>query len=165
MAETRCELDPAGVPASFDDLPLGVCSTSVGADGQHTLYAASSDNAGNEESPPVSVSFMIDRMAPAVTCAQAAPGPVFLLQGAGGNVSATVTDGTSTSVSGAAEVATVGNRTVSLTGGDDAGNLTTVHCPYRVSSGSLGSCSQNRSRVPSAVRRSRSSSSSQTPPV
>jgi len=53
VAETRCVLDPASVPAAFDDIPAGCAFTSTGADvtgdGQHTLYAASKDNADNTD--------------------------------------------------------------------------------------------------------------------
>jgi hypothetical protein len=72
VAETRCVLDPANVPTSFDELPsspcpyLGPAGADVSADGQHTLYAASSDTAGNEETPLVSRQFKIDATAPKV---------------------------------------------------------------------------------------------------
>jgi hypothetical protein len=140
VAETRCVLDPAVPPASFDDIPAGCAYTGSGADvtidGQHTLYAASKDSAGNKETPAASSSFQIDRTAPTVTCGTT---PIFTLDGPGGNVSATVTDTTSgpaaSSVSAAvtsADTATAGPGTKSLTGFDNAGNQTTVHCPYTV---------------------------------
>jgi len=72
VAETRCVLDPTNVPTSFDELPsspcpyLGPAGADVSADGQHTLYAASSDTAGNEETP-FSRQFKIDTAAPTVT--------------------------------------------------------------------------------------------------
>ncbi len=145
VAETRCVLDPAIAPATFDDIPAGCAYTGAGADvtanGVHTVYAASKDVVGNEETP-VSASFKIDQTDPTVTCDVASPGPVFLLSGSGGNVSATVTDAISgpaaASESAAASVATVGNRTVSLTGEDNAGNTTILGCPYRVSYHFLG---------------------------
>jgi alpha-tubulin suppressor-like RCC1 family protein len=62
VAETRCVLDPASAPASFDDLPAGCAYTGSGLDvtapGQHVLYAASADAAGNRSSV-VSSSFRI----------------------------------------------------------------------------------------------------------
>ena len=65
VAQTRCVLDPATVPASFADLPDAACSlTNVSTGGTHTIYAASVDTNGNQESPPVSVSFKLDRTAP-----------------------------------------------------------------------------------------------------
>jgi Calx-beta domain len=140
VAETRCALDPASEPASFDDLPSSRCpyldsGASVSSDGQHTLYAASKDDAGNDETPQ-NTSFKIDTTKPTVSCDAVSPGPTFVLGGTGGSVSATVTDATSepinTSLSGAANVSSVGNKSISLTGTDRAGNTTTVGCPYRV---------------------------------
>jgi uncharacterized delta-60 repeat protein len=67
VAETRCVLDPAGPPASFDAIPAGCVYTGAGADvtsaGVHTFYAASKDVAGNKETP-VSASFKIDKTPP-----------------------------------------------------------------------------------------------------
>ena len=65
VAETRCALDPASVPASFADLPAGQCAM-VGAssDGNHAFYASSIDNDGNVEGTVAGVSFAIDRTAP-----------------------------------------------------------------------------------------------------
>ncbi len=145
IAETRCVLDPASAPATFDDIPAGCAYTGAGAgvtaDGEHTVYAASADDAGNKETP-VSASFMIDQTDPTVTCDVSSPGPTFLLLGSGGSVFATVTDVTSGPAAGSesagANVATVGNKTVSLIGEDEAGNSTIVSCPYRVSYRFLG---------------------------
>lgn len=67
VAETHCVLDPVSAPASFDDLPGGCAFTGAGADvtseGAHTIYAASKDNAGNEE-PPKSQTFKLDMSRP-----------------------------------------------------------------------------------------------------
>jgi hypothetical protein len=52
VAETRCELDPATPPSSFNDIAAGCSYIGTGADvteGQHTIYYASKDNAGNIE--------------------------------------------------------------------------------------------------------------------
>ena len=77
-----------------------------------------------------------DETPPTVACDVPLPGPVFVLGGAGGFVSATVTDSGSgpvaASVSAPANVSSVGDKTVSLTGRDVAGNETTIDCPYRV---------------------------------
>jgi hypothetical protein len=146
VAETRCVLDPTSEPTSFDELPSGTCpylgsGANVSADGEHTLWAASKDEAGKEESP-VSKSFKIDATAPMVTCDVASPGPTFVLGGSGGNVTATVTDATSgpvsESLSDAADVESVGNKSVSLTGSDNAGNTTPQSCPYTVKYNFLG---------------------------
>jgi Tol biopolymer transport system component len=71
VAETRCVLDPASPPVSFDDLPSSPCAylgsgASVSGDGQHTLYAASKDEAGNKETPQ-SASFKIDTSPPTIS--------------------------------------------------------------------------------------------------
>jgi hypothetical protein len=65
VAETRCALDPASVPASFADLPAGQCAiVGAGTDGTHAFYAASIDNEGNAEASVAGVAFKIDRTAP-----------------------------------------------------------------------------------------------------
>ena len=79
MAETRCVLDPASPPVSFDDLPASPCAyvgsgASVSGDGQHTLYAASKDEAGNKETPQ-SASFKIDNSAPTISDLDATTSP------------------------------------------------------------------------------------------
>ena len=71
VAETRCVLDPASPPDSFDDLPSSPCpylgsGASVSSEGQHTLYAASKDEAGNKETLQ-STSFKIDTSAPTIS--------------------------------------------------------------------------------------------------
>jgi hypothetical protein len=77
VAETRCVLDPATAPVSFDDLPSGCDYTESGADvsaaGQHTLYAASVDAQGNKEMPVVSKQFKIDKTAPSVSSCSVTP--------------------------------------------------------------------------------------------
>ena len=141
VAETRYALDPPSAPATFGELLAGDPVTGVSGDGAHVLYAASVDWTGNQESP-VRVDIGIDATPPTVTPDVAAPGPIFLLQGPGGSGSATVADATSqpaaTSVSAPANVTSVGNKTVQLTGSDNAGNTTTVSAPYRVSYRFLG---------------------------
>jgi hypothetical protein len=67
VAQTRCALDPADAPQSYDDLPAEPCSlTSVSADGEHTIYAASVDGAGATDTP-VKRSFKLDATAPTIT--------------------------------------------------------------------------------------------------
>jgi hypothetical protein len=74
VAATRCVLDPAGAPASYDAIPAGCAYTGSGADvtpdGQHVLYAASIDAAGNKGTPVIT-SFKIDTTAPSVACGAA----------------------------------------------------------------------------------------------
>jgi hypothetical protein len=63
VAATRCVLDPAVQPASFDALPDAPCAVgTVGVDGDHVVYAASIDTAGNTDL--VQVSLRIDQTAP-----------------------------------------------------------------------------------------------------
>jgi hypothetical protein len=70
VAETRCVLDPASAPASFDAISVGCAYLGAGADvisdGSHIVYAASRDGAGNNESV-ISTSFKIDKTPPEVT--------------------------------------------------------------------------------------------------
>jgi hypothetical protein len=69
VAETRCAVNPAVLPSTFDDLPTGCVFAGAGRDfarGQHTLYFASDDNFGNKESVR-SVAIRIDRRPPTVS--------------------------------------------------------------------------------------------------
>ena len=79
VTETRCVLDPATPPVSFDALPTGCpfseTGASVSSDGEHVLYAASKDRAGNKEIL-VRQAFKIDRTAPSVRCG-AGPTPLW----------------------------------------------------------------------------------------
>src|SRR6185437_6066155 len=82
---------------------------------------------------PVARAFKIDTIRPAVKCVAS---PTFILRGKGGLVTATVSDATSgpaASLIGArANVRKTGRKSVTLTGRDNAGNTTTVHCGYQV---------------------------------
>ncbi|HEY7951349.1 MAG TPA: hypothetical protein VID70_00080, partial [Solirubrobacteraceae bacterium] len=136
VAETRCGLDPLSAPSSLEDLAAECAYAGAGAevtgDGQHVLYAASKDTAGNKETP-IAVSFKIDRTAPTITCDDT---PTFALDGSGAAVSATVADVTSGSVasavSGSADVSSTGQKSLLLTGEDNAGNANQISCPYVV---------------------------------
>lgn len=135
VAETRCVLDPSTVPASFADLPASCdyagAGASVSADGTHTVYAASKDSHDNVESV-IYRTFEIDATPPTVTCQAAS----FILNQSPAEVSATVTDDTSgpvaSTISAAADTTTVGSKSVSLTGYDNAGNSATASCSYTV---------------------------------
>jgi hypothetical protein len=109
------------------------------ADGAHHVVCEATDgmtpantgaSAGSDDTADVS----IDATAPAVVCGAT---PVFVLNGPGGLVSATVSDALSgpvaAAVSGPADVSSAGAKTLDLTGEDRAGNTTTVACPYVVS--------------------------------
>jgi hypothetical protein len=142
LAATRCVLDPASPPASFAAIPAACPfaggGSAVAGDGQHTLYAGSLGVLGTTEAP-VSATFKIDTTPPTVTCS---PPPRFTLRGTGGLVVANVTDATSGAaqaiVAAPANVSTAGNKTVTLTGFDNAGNSTTVQCPYVVLTPRIG---------------------------
>jgi hypothetical protein len=137
IAETRCAADPETPPAQFSDLPTSCPYLDPGAqvasDGYHEIYAASEDNSGHDETH-VDANFKLDQTHPTVTCTQ--PTPTFQFRSAGGPVTAAVTDDgsgpVSTTVSAIAAATTAGEHTINLTGQDEAGNTTTVACPYIV---------------------------------
>jgi hypothetical protein len=101
--------------------------------------AGCSDVAGNTNSGISSAEFMIDLTSPTVTCAST---PTFLLNQAGAQVSAAVTDGVSgpaaSPVTAAADTSSVGSKTAAVTGYDKAGLSTTVNCSYSVAYGFAG---------------------------
>ena len=68
--QTRCALDPAAAPASFEALPGVPCAlpATVG-DGMHTVYAGSEDRDNNVESPLVQAAFKVDTTAPTIVAA------------------------------------------------------------------------------------------------
>jgi hypothetical protein len=140
VAETRCVMDPATVPASFDDLPGAACSlSSVTSDGTHVIYAASIDGAGNKESIQ-QASLQIDATPPTVSCPT--PAPIFAVGSTGNILSAAVSDGVSgpvnAIVSAPAPATTPGQQAVQLTGTDRAGNTTQMSCTYLVGYEILG---------------------------
>jgi hypothetical protein len=106
-------------------------STNAATDGAGVVYtsAPSCDAAGNCATGTLAIS--LDRVAPTVTC-----GSLALLLNGTGIVSAAVTDGRSgpqqASVTAPAVTTGVGQKTVSLTGYDLAGNSTTATCAYSV---------------------------------
>ena len=65
--QTRCVFDPGpGDADNFDVMPDQACapSTTVSADGEHSVSAASVDTQDLEEDPPVSAVFKIDQTPP-----------------------------------------------------------------------------------------------------
>lgn len=134
VAETRCALDPASIPTSFDDLAAGCpflgTGASISGDGIHVLYAASRDSAGLLD-PPVGRTIRVDGTDPDLSCRQAA----FVLGGTG-SVVADVSDASSgpasATASAGADTSSVGATSVSLTAWDLAGNSATATCPYVV---------------------------------
>jgi Beta-lactamase enzyme family len=114
-------------------------------DGTHNVECEATDgmtpaNTGASGDADNTVTVKIDGTPPTVTCQT--PPPVFVLNGPGGSVSATVTDATSgpvtSPISGPAVVTTAGAHTIDLTGEDKAGNTTTESCAYIVAYKFLG---------------------------
>lgn len=66
VAELRCLADPDPVPVGFADLPAGCATPFDLGEGQHTVYAAATDNAGNTTTVQ-SHAFDIDTTAPTVS--------------------------------------------------------------------------------------------------
>ncbi len=120
-------------------------SFSLTTDGVHDIECEATDgmtpaNTGASPDADNTVTVKIDATGPTVTCQ--APPPVFVLNGPGGLVSATVTDALSgpvaSPVSGPAIVTSAGAKTIDLTGEDKAGNTTTESCAYIVAYKFLG---------------------------
>jgi hypothetical protein len=136
VSATRCVFDPSGSVPGFDALPAACPFTGAGmtinGDGKHIIYAASVNAAGEKEGLVVKA-IDVDTTPPTVTCATA---PTFLLGATGAVVTATVADATSgpasATVSAGANTSSSGTRSIPLTGMDNAGNSTTVSCPYIV---------------------------------
>ena len=104
----------------------------IANNGLHAVYAAASNTAGYANNPVVAD--VQDRHGqPTVKCVAS---PTFILRGKGGLVAATVSDPTSGAaaslIAGRRTCASTGRKTVTLTGRDNAGNSTTVHCGYQV---------------------------------
>ncbi len=120
-------------------------SFALSADGTHDVVCTATDgmtpaNTGASTDADNTVTVKIDATAPTVSCQT--PPPVLTWNGAGGTISATVTDSTSgvvaASVSAPADVSSAGAKTVALTGEDRAGNSTTAPCSYVVAYRFLG---------------------------
>jgi CSLREA domain-containing protein len=142
VAQTRCSLDPASAPASFGDLPNAACSlTDVSTNGTHTIYAASVDANGNEESPPVSVTFKLDKTAP--TLSPTLSTTTVVVGQTGVTASPNATDptpgsGVANASCGAVDTSTPGVHTVACDATDNAGNSGTATLTYVVQYRILG---------------------------
>jgi PKD repeat protein len=136
VVATRCQLDGAA-PGSFDSLPARCLFAGGGAqiarDGQHVLYAASINDAGQAERP-TATSIAVDATPPTVRCRSSRP--VLKTGTVGALVFATVRDVTSgpasQTVAVRAATSSPGTKFARLTGSDNAGNTTTIKCPYQV---------------------------------
>lgn len=117
----------------------------LSADGTHDVVCTATDgmtpaNTGASADADNTVTVKIDATPPTVDCQT--PPPVLTWNGAGGTVSASVSDDTSgevsASLSAPADVTSAGAKTVPLTGVDKAGNSTTKDCAYVVAYEFLG---------------------------
>ena len=140
LAESQTDLgsaaDVAVTPStsfSASDVPFAVTGTDNAG---KAVWVRFFDAAGN--SADASDTIGLDRVAPTVTCIAAS----FLLNEPNATVSASVTDELSgpaaSPISGAADTTSVGGKTVSLTGYDNAGNSTPATCSYTVAYNFVG---------------------------
>jgi len=110
----------------------GCGATTINTDTAGTTVTCSATSAGGTNS--ASVTITRDATKPAVSCDT--PAPSFLLNQSPANVTATVSDGMSgaltSPVSGAANTSSVGNKTILLSGEDNAGNTNSASCDYSV---------------------------------
>ena len=134
VAELRCVAEPAATPLSFDDLPAGACAGpfSLG-EGQHHVYAAARDVAGNT-SAIQGVAFNIDTTAPAI--APTVDPPTFV-QGSTPTVDAHASDalsGLDAAQTGCEPVdnQTLGEHSVQCHATDLAGNEVSGQASYTV---------------------------------
>jgi hypothetical protein len=135
VQHTRCQLDPATAPGGFGALPAACpyagSGGQVAGDGSHTVYAASQDAAGEQETP-VNATFKIDRTPPVITC----PGMPSFTFGSQGALIGMVSDATSgaqsTTVSASVSTNQLGNHAVTLSAADLAGNTAQKQCAYTV---------------------------------
>lgn len=139
VKETRCALNPASVPASVNDLTVAGCANAgINSGGYHVFYAASIDNAGNQETPVVSRRINIDLTPPVVTVTGVKNGAIYRrdkvpkagcstsdkLSGVVANAVLTISGGNSSGT---------GNFTATCSGAlDQAGNVGTAAITYTV---------------------------------
>jgi hypothetical protein len=135
---------PDGGPIVLDatgDPTTGPVDATLSDDGDHMVGYEAVDNA-ELRSGQLTFDVKLDQTAPTVTCG---PQPTFIVGGPGGAIDAAVIDATSgptqTNISTAVtstDTMTPGAKTKALTGHDNAGNATSVTCPYTVAYGFLG---------------------------
>ena len=112
----------------------GATLSSSGADQSVTNSGACSDSAGNVADSATVSNIDIDKDAPTVSCNAAS----FLLNQPNAQVSASITDQANLSGPlnateyGSANTSTVGSKSVSITGYDNAGNSASKSCAYTV---------------------------------
>jgi hypothetical protein len=140
LANAECELDPASAPLSYAGLssgcPYAAPGATISSEGDHVVYAASVDNAGNTETPE-SAALKIDTTPPRVTfagtgtytvaqtvdvtCTATDPAPAV---GPGPASGVAGTPCASPLASGPAYDFAIGLNPVAVTVGDNAGNST-----------------------------------------
>jgi hypothetical protein len=140
VVQTRCDLDPASVPASFSDLPNASCALGVvSADGSHTAYAASIDTEGNVETSVATATFKIDQTAPTLRPALSATTVALGQTGVTAAPHASDdTSGVASASCGAVDTSTAGVHTVLCTATDHAGNTNSATLTYVVEYRILG---------------------------
>jgi hypothetical protein len=110
----------------------GCGSTTINTDTAGTTLTCTATSAGGTAS--ASVTIKRDATNPSVSCD--APAPSFLLNQSPANVTAAVSDAVSgplaSSASGAADTSSVGNKSITLNGEDNAGNTNSASCSYSV---------------------------------
>ena len=140
LGQTRCALDPAVAPSSFDDMvDVGCTLSSVAADGNHTTYAASRDLANNTESPVISATFKIDKTAPTLSPTLNVTSVTIGQTGVVASANATDdTSGVATWSCDPVDTSTPGVHTVGCTATDNAGNTSSGSVTFVVEYNLLG---------------------------
>ena len=111
----------------------------MSANGTHTIYAASVDVNGNQESPPVEATFKLDRTAP--TLSPALSTTTVVVGQTGVTASANATDspsGVASQSCGTVDTSTPGVHTVTCNATDNAGNSGSTTLTYVVQYRILG---------------------------
>jgi hypothetical protein len=134
----HCVLDPPQAPTLFDEIPPSCSFASStgdyisGANGTHTLYAASVNSFGDKELP-VSVTLKIDQTPPALHCRGT---PSFTFGARRARVAASVSDSVSGPVAkvvfARANTSRVGDQTATVRGENKAGLVGFATCHYTV---------------------------------
>jgi uncharacterized repeat protein (TIGR01451 family) len=134
VGETRCVIDPASVPLTFDDFAadcFGGGQFIFGLAGTHTVYAASRDAVANLGAV-VSKTFKIDGSPPSLS-PQVSPSTIY--QGSVATATPNATDadsGVDTQSCDTPSTATVGTFSVQCSATDLAGNTASTSVSYTV---------------------------------
>jgi ELWxxDGT repeat protein len=135
LDELRCQLDPVPDPFHFEAIPppcsYSGAGTAITTEGNHHLFAAGSDDAGNQ-SLPVSRAVPIDKTAPAISVPATVTVDPAGSSGAAVVYSAPASDATSGVQSSgclpaSASTFAIGTTQVNCSATDNAGNSTGTH--------------------------------------